>query len=78
MNLKTLITSNGLLKIITTYNKLGINTYFISLDKKPLISNCYPNNINYYIIPTHIPYMYKLIINKTTTNNNSDIIYIEQ
>jgi hypothetical protein len=78
MHLKTLITSKGLLKIITTNNKLGINTYLITLNKKPLISNCYPNNINYHIIPTHLPYMYKLIINKTTTSNNSDIIYIEQ
>jgi hypothetical protein len=78
MYLKTLITSKGLMKIITTNNKLGINIYLISLHKKPLISNCYPHNINYHIIPTHLPNMYKLVINKTTITNKDDIIYIEQ
>jgi hypothetical protein len=78
MHIKTLITSKGLMKIITTNNKLGINTYYISLNKKPLISNCYPHNINYHIIPTQLPYMYRLIINKTTSVDKNDIIFIEQ
>jgi hypothetical protein len=60
------------IKMVTTFNNLGINTYYIYSPTQPELIT---QNINYHIVPTHLPRIYKLIINKTDTNiYKSDII----
>ena len=59
-------------KMVYTYNEIGINTYYIYSATQPELLT---QNINYHIVPTHLPRIYKLIVNKTNFNfNDPDII----
>ncbi len=59
-------------KMIMTYNNIGINTYYIYSPTEPELLT---KNINYHIVPTHLPRIYKLIVNKTDNNiRDPDII----
>jgi hypothetical protein len=66
------IAQTSVTKMVYTYNDIGINTYYIYSTTKPELLT---KNINYHIVPTHLPRIYKLIVNKTNKNNNNpDII----
>jgi hypothetical protein len=52
-------------KMVLTYNSIGINTYYIYSPSEPELLT---KNINYHIVPTHLPRIYKLIVNKTDDN----------
>jgi hypothetical protein len=66
------ITQTSMTKIVYTYNNIGINTYYIYSTTHPELLT---QNINYHIVPTYLPHIYKLIVNKTNHNNhNPDII----
>ena len=59
-------------KMLMTYNNIGINTYYIYSPTEPELLT---KNINYHIVPTHLPRIYKLIVNKTNNNTRDpDII----
>jgi hypothetical protein len=53
------------IKMVTTFNNIGINTYYIYSPSEPELVT---KNINYHIVPTHLPRIYKLIVNKTDDN----------
>lgn len=74
--MKTILTNNGITRIFKTNAKLGMSVYYIQLKKSP--SNINVNdNINYNILPTHLPNIYKLIINKTN-DKKEDILYFNE
>jgi hypothetical protein len=59
-------------KMIMTYNNIGTNTYYIYSPTEPELLT---KNINYHIVPTHLPRIYKLIVNKPDDNiRDPDII----
>ena len=59
------LSQSSTIKMVTTFNNLGINTYYIYSPTEPELIT---TNINYHIVPTHLPRIYKLIVNKTDGN----------